>query len=53
MIGRLEHIAIAVPDLDVAAESYVKILGARVSEPVPLAEHGVTVRLLPGKRLVI
>ncbi|WP_421723715.1 methylmalonyl-CoA epimerase [Bauldia sp.] len=42
MIGRLNHVAIAVPDLDAATARYRDRLGARVSEPVPLAEHGVT-----------
>lgn len=43
MIGRLNHVAIAVPDLAVAARQYGETLGARVSEPVDLPEHGVTV----------
>ena len=42
MIGRLNHVAIAVPDLARAAAVYRDTLGAEVSEPVPLAEHGVT-----------
>jgi methylmalonyl-CoA/ethylmalonyl-CoA epimerase len=42
MIGRLNHVAIVVPDLPAAAERYRAILGARVSAPVPLPEHGVT-----------
>jgi methylmalonyl-CoA/ethylmalonyl-CoA epimerase len=42
MIGRLNHIAIAVPDLAAAAAKYREVLGAEVSEPVPLPEHGVT-----------
>ena len=41
-IGRLNHIAIAVPDLAKAAGIYREMLGASVSEPVPLPEHGVT-----------
>ena len=43
MIGRLNHIAIAVPDLASAAESYRSTLGASVTEPQTLPEHGVTV----------
>jgi methylmalonyl-CoA/ethylmalonyl-CoA epimerase len=43
MIGRLNHVAIAVPDLAAAAATYRKSLGATVSEPMPLPEHGVTV----------
>lgn len=42
MIGRLNHVAIAVPDLDEAVASYRDTLGARVSAPVDLPEHGVT-----------
>lgn len=43
MIGRLNHIAIAVPDLAVAAAKYRDQLGATVGAPQALAEHGVTV----------
>src|SRR5207237_9615892 len=43
MIGRLNHIAIVVPDLDRAAAAYRDALGARVSPPQPLPAHGVTV----------
>lgn len=43
MIGRLNHIALAVPDLAVAAESWRSRLGASVSAPQKLPEHGVTV----------
>jgi methylmalonyl-CoA/ethylmalonyl-CoA epimerase len=43
MIGRLNHVAIAVPDLAAAAAHYRASLGARVSEPAALPEHGVTV----------
>lgn len=43
MIGRLNHVAIAVPDLDAAAAKYRDLLGAEVSAPQVLAEHGVTV----------
>ena len=43
MIGRLNHVAIAVPDLEAAAASYRDTLGAAVSAPLPLPEHGVTV----------
>ncbi|GIX30665.1 MAG: methylmalonyl-CoA epimerase [Porticoccaceae bacterium] len=42
MIGRLNHVAIAVPDLAAAAAKYRDTLGARVSQPVDLPEHGVT-----------
>ena len=42
MIGRLNHVAIVVPDLAAAAGLYEESLGATVSEPVPLPEHGVT-----------
>jgi methylmalonyl-CoA/ethylmalonyl-CoA epimerase len=40
MIGRLNHIAIAVPDLAAASATYRDSLGARVSEPLDLPEHG-------------
>ncbi len=43
MIGRLNHIAIAVPDLGAAAAKYRDLLGANVGEPQALPEHGVTV----------
>ena len=43
MLGRLNHVAIAVPDLAAATASYRDTLGARVSPPQRLPEHGVTV----------
>jgi methylmalonyl-CoA/ethylmalonyl-CoA epimerase len=43
MIGRLNHIAIAVPDLEAATGLYRDTLGAKVSLPQALPEHGVTV----------
>ena len=43
MIGRLNHVAIAVTDLAAAARVYRDTLGAVVSAPVPLPDHGVTV----------
>ena len=42
MFGRLNHVAIAVPDLNAAIARY-RGLGADVSEPQSLPEHGVTV----------
>lgn len=42
MIGKLNHIAIAVPDLAAASAIYRNTLGARVSEPLDLPTHGVT-----------
>jgi methylmalonyl-CoA/ethylmalonyl-CoA epimerase len=42
MIGRLNHVAIAVRDLAAAAKLYRETLGAEVSAPQPLPEHGVT-----------
>ena len=42
MIGRLNHVAIAVPDLGAATAIYRDRLGAAVSGPVDLPEHGVT-----------
>jgi methylmalonyl-CoA/ethylmalonyl-CoA epimerase len=43
MLGRVNHIALAVPDLAIAIERYRTGLGASVSEPQVLPEHGVTV----------
>lgn len=43
MLGRLNHVAIAVPDLKTAADQYKNMLGAHVTEPQKLDEHGVTV----------
>ncbi len=43
MIGRLNHVAIAVPDLAAASALYRDTLGAEVSEPLAQPEHGVTV----------
>jgi len=42
MIGRLNHVAIAVRDIAKAADVYRTILGAEVSAPVPQPTHGVT-----------
>jgi methylmalonyl-CoA/ethylmalonyl-CoA epimerase len=42
MIGRLNHVAIAVRDIAEASNVYRKTLGATVSEPVPQPAHGVT-----------
>jgi methylmalonyl-CoA/ethylmalonyl-CoA epimerase len=42
MIGRLNHVAIAVRDIAKAAEVYRKSLGAEVSAAVPQPDHGVT-----------
>jgi methylmalonyl-CoA/ethylmalonyl-CoA epimerase len=43
MIGRLNHVAIAVPDLEAAAAHYRNTLGANVGPPQPEPDHGVTV----------
>lgn len=43
MLGRVNHIAIAVPDLATATASYRDTLGAKVSQAQALPEHGVTV----------
>jgi methylmalonyl-CoA/ethylmalonyl-CoA epimerase len=43
MLGRLNHVAIAVPDLAAASAIYRDTLGAKVSAPLALPEHGVTV----------
>lgn len=43
MIGRLNHVAIAVPDLAAAARTYEQTLGAKVTAPEDMPDHGVTV----------
>jgi methylmalonyl-CoA/ethylmalonyl-CoA epimerase len=43
MIGRLNHVAIAVRDLDAACATYRDVLGARLTAPQDLPEHGVCV----------
>ena len=43
MIGRLNHVAIAVPDLEAAAAQYRDTLGAKVGAPQDEPDHGVTV----------
>src|SRR5271155_738826 len=53
MIGKLNHVAIAVPDLEKAAAIYRDVLGAQVSAPLPQPSHGVTVVFveLPNTKL--
>lgn len=53
MIGRLNHVAIAVPDIMAAAALYRDTLGATVSDAVPQPEHGVTTIFieLPNTRI--
>jgi methylmalonyl-CoA/ethylmalonyl-CoA epimerase len=53
MIGRLNHVAIAVSDLARATATYRDVLGADVSAPQPLPEHGVTTVfvLLPNTKI--
>ena len=53
MIGRLNHVAIAVPDLAAASAMYRDTLGATVSAPVDLPEHGVSTVFvdLPNTRI--
>ena len=53
MIGRLNHVAIAVPALGPAAERYQTTLGAQVGPPQALPQHGVTVIFidLPNTRI--
>ncbi|MFT3690133.1 methylmalonyl-CoA epimerase [Paenirhodobacter sp.] len=43
MIGRLNHVAIAVPDLEAASAKYRDTLGAKVNPPQDEPDHGVTV----------
>jgi methylmalonyl-CoA/ethylmalonyl-CoA epimerase len=42
VIGRLNHVAIAVRDIEAASQTYRTMLGARLSAAVPQPEHGVT-----------
>jgi methylmalonyl-CoA/ethylmalonyl-CoA epimerase len=42
LIGRLNHVAIAVPDIKAASQTYRAMLGAKLSSAVPQPEHGVT-----------
>lgn len=53
MIGRLNHVAIAVPNIDEAAAVYRDMLAAQVSDKVALPEHGVTTVFvtLPNARI--
>lgn len=53
MIGQLNHVAIAVPDLDAAARQYRDVLGVDVGAPQDEPEHGVTVVFvtLPNARI--
>lgn len=53
MLGRLNHVALAVPDLAAAARLYRETLAATVSAPQALPEHGVTVVFvdLPNTRI--
>ncbi len=46
MIGRLNHVAIAVPDLEAAAARYRDTLGANVGAPQDEPDHGVTVMFI-------
>jgi len=43
MLGHLNHVAIAVPDVRAASQKYHDVLGAKVSEPQSVPAHGVTV----------
>ena len=43
MIGRLNHVAIAVSNIETATATYRDTLGAKVTSPLSLPEHGVTV----------
>jgi methylmalonyl-CoA/ethylmalonyl-CoA epimerase len=53
MLGRLNHVAIAVPDLEEASAIYRMRLGATVSAPQALPEHGVAIVFvdLPNTRI--
>lgn len=43
MIGRLNHVAVAVRDIAAASRTYRETLGAEVTEAIPQPDHGVTV----------
>ncbi len=53
MIGNLNHIAIAVPDLDAAIHQYQVVFGAFVTSPQDLPDHGVRVAMvnLPNTKI--
>ncbi len=53
MIGKLNHVAIAVPNLEAAMAAYRDVMGADVSTPAALPEHGVTVSfvVLPNTKV--
>ncbi|CAN5129124.1 methylmalonyl-CoA epimerase [soil metagenome] len=53
MLGRLNHVAIAVPDLEKATAVYRQTLGATISAPLAQPEHGVTVAFveLPNTKI--
>jgi methylmalonyl-CoA/ethylmalonyl-CoA epimerase len=53
MLGRLNHVALAVPNLDAAVRRYREVLGAHVSEPEALPAHGVRIVFvdLPNTRI--
>jgi methylmalonyl-CoA/ethylmalonyl-CoA epimerase len=53
MIGKLNHVAIAVPDLDLAITKYRDLLGAKVSTPQDLPDHGVRVVFVELENLKI
>lgn len=46
MIGKLNHVALVVPNLALAVAGYRQLLGAVISEPLALIEHGVTVAFI-------
>lgn len=53
MLGRLNHVAIAVKDIAVAIRTYRETLGAEISAPQDLPEHGVRVAFvtLPNTKI--
>ncbi len=53
MIGKLNHVAMAVPDLDAAIAQYRDVLGGEVSDPIDEPDHGVTVAFvnLPNTKI--
>ncbi|RUT34942.1 methylmalonyl-CoA epimerase [Arsenicitalea aurantiaca] len=53
MIGRLNHVAIAVPDLSAAMRRYRDLLGADVGEATTLLEHGVRIAFVTLENSVV
>ena len=53
MFDKLNHIAIATPDLDAAVKGYQGMRGVKVSDPIDMPEHGVTVIIVDLREITI